>query len=576
MIRLKKIALPLLLVIILAAFLRLYKLNTDPPSLFGDELDVGYQAYSLLKTGRDLDNNFLPLYLRSLSEYRAPLYIYSAVPFVGVFGLNEWGVRLPAVFWGLLSIVGLYLLASELFSNKVGFIAAFLLSISPWHLQYSRASFEVTMLLTFLTFGIYLFIKAIKKPSFFIPAILLFSLTPYIYSTAAVFTPLIFITLLLIFRKDLFGGSYLKRNGVTILLTAAVFMVIIFPFTKSLVSGEAQNRFGLISIFQDTVLLDKINIARKGEDYYTPDGVKGTLSPVYERLFSNKPVIFGQVFALNYFRAFSFDFLFSQGDPNFRQSIFEMGELYIFEVVTILLGLFYLLTQTEKRTKTLVLAWLLLSPIPAVLTQDGGHHATRLFIMLPPLVILDALGAVWLLSKLKVRRHQIIASLIGILALANLVFYLQRYYLHYPIESWRWWQIGYKEAFSYVLDHQNQYNQIVVNNSYEPSLIRYLFYSRYDPGLFHTQFTGDQSKPNILSNIDGFTLGNKYFFGEAQKDYRNGTGFEKVMKPGMLYLASSRDEIPDDIRTYNHKNYTVLKTIVDPVGNPIFYILAGK
>ena len=107
-----------LLIILLAAGLRIYKLDSIPPGLFGDEVDVGYQAYSLLNTGKDLTGRFLPFYLKSLSEFRTPLYIYSAVPFIGVFGLNEWGVRLPAVFWGLTSIIGMFLLSRKLFNGK--------------------------------------------------------------------------------------------------------------------------------------------------------------------------------------------------------------------------------------------------------------------------------------------------------------------------------------------------------------------------------------------------------------------------------------------------------------------------
>ena len=105
----------ILIILTIATFLRLWHLNQVPPELFGDELDVGYQAYSILKTGKDLQGNFLPVYLQSLSEFRAPLFIYSAVPFVATFGLNEWGVRLTATFWGVLGVVAIYFLTQKLF-----------------------------------------------------------------------------------------------------------------------------------------------------------------------------------------------------------------------------------------------------------------------------------------------------------------------------------------------------------------------------------------------------------------------------------------------------------------------------
>ena len=147
----KKI-LPLITILLLATLLRTYQLNKVPVALFGDEIDVGYQAYSLLNTGKDISGRFLPTYIKSIAEYRAPLFIYSAVPFVGLFGLNEWGVRLPAAFWGILSVLGIYLIGSNLFGKKVGLISAALLTLSPWHLQYSRAAFEVTLLLFLLIY----------------------------------------------------------------------------------------------------------------------------------------------------------------------------------------------------------------------------------------------------------------------------------------------------------------------------------------------------------------------------------------------------------------------------------------
>ena len=67
--------------------------------MFGDEVDVGYQAYSLFKTGRDLYAQAFPTYIHSLSEWRAPLLMYATVPTVAAFGTSELGVRLPQVIF---------------------------------------------------------------------------------------------------------------------------------------------------------------------------------------------------------------------------------------------------------------------------------------------------------------------------------------------------------------------------------------------------------------------------------------------------------------------------------------------
>jgi 4-amino-4-deoxy-L-arabinose transferase-like glycosyltransferase len=138
----------LIIILVLATFLRLYKLSINPPSMFGDEADLGYQAYSILKTGKDYQGNFMPLNFHSLAEYRTPLYLYSAVPTVAIFGVSPLGVRLPAAIYGVLSVLGFYLLVSKMSNGnwKMASIASFLLAISPWHLQYSRAGFVIRIL----------------------------------------------------------------------------------------------------------------------------------------------------------------------------------------------------------------------------------------------------------------------------------------------------------------------------------------------------------------------------------------------------------------------------------------------
>ena len=564
-----------ILIFALAIALRVYQLDKVSPALFGDEVDVGYQAYSILKTGKDLYGRFLPVYIKSLSEYRAPLYIYSTVPFVGIFGLNEWGVRLPAVFWGVAGVIGLYLLLNQLFNSRIATFGALILGFSPWHIHYSRASFEVTMLLAFLIFATYFFVlffeeKQSRAFAFLIISAALFGLTLYIYSTAILFTPLLIILLVVIHKN-----SFLRYKKIFLTFSLALFLVTL-PMIWSMYSGEARGRFSVINIFQESVLLNKINLARSGQEFFTPEGEVKQTDPKWEFIFHNKPAIFAQVFTLNYLRAFSFDFLFAEGDPNFRHSIHEMGLLYLVELPLVIFGLWALIKTTAKKTLYIIIGWLLIAPIPAALTFDGGFHATRLSIMLPPLVTLSALGLYKLLTQSNVFFRPLKITVI-VLALVGVIFYLHRYFVHYPVESWRWWHVGFKEAINFIKDEQHSYKTVIINNSYEPSLERYLFFTQYDPSLFHQQFVLDQHIRNILPGVDGFRLGEKLYFGKINDEARKLGGFEYIMKPNMLYMASSRDElIINEVSNYKFGNFKIVKSIFDPSGEPIFYILSGK
>jgi len=182
-----KTKLVLISILALASILRIWGLDKVPPELFGDELDVGYHAYSLLHTGRDYYGQLLPTYIHSFSEWRAPLLMYVTVPFIAIFGLNEYGVRLPEAFLGILSVLLLYLLVDKTLKDKrVALFSALLLAISPWHLQYSRAAFEISLLLTLLLSGTLSFLNGLKNWKWLIVSAVLFGLTFYTYSTANV------------------------------------------------------------------------------------------------------------------------------------------------------------------------------------------------------------------------------------------------------------------------------------------------------------------------------------------------------------------------------------------------------
>lgn len=553
-----------LLILCLAAGLRTYKLDSIPPGLFGDEVDVGYQAYSLLTTGKDLTGRVLPFYLRSLSEFRTPLYIYSAVPFVGIFGLNEWGVRLPAVFWGLTSIIGMFLLVRKLFNENAAFIVMILASLSPWHIQYSRASFEVTMLLTFIIFGVYFFLKGLQNNQFYPLSVGLFASSIYIYSTAVVFSPFLFLMLLIIFWNDV---KKIKVKMLSLVILTGAFLMI--PLGLSIITGEAKERFSAISIFQDSVLLDKINLARKGQEFFTPDGQSQKTSPQVESYFYNRPMIFLQVFITNYFRSLSPTFLFTEGDINFRQSIHEMGEMYYFEAILLVLGMFAL-SKLEWQKASLVFGWLLIAPIPASLTFQGGFHATRLIIMLPPLLILSGLGGEWILKRRKEISGKILFTLVSILIAFNLVFYFYRYYVHYAPESWRWWHVGYKEAMKFIKTEEQNFDLVGFNNTYEPSLIRFLFWSGVNPKDFQENYNQTLQTREIFPGYNGFKFTDKYFFGSSGKP------IQEVLPPKTMYLVSSRDEVPGDWDWSKTPpgEIKVLKTIRNPLNEPIFYVVA--
>src|SRR3989344_1981334 len=155
-------------IISLAAVLRFYQLGGNPPSLDWDEVSLGYNAYSIITTGADEFSNTFPLLsIRSFNDYKPPMYVYALIPSLLLFGKTDFAIRFPSALAGTLTILFTYLLVRQLFTDrKLASISALLLSISPWHLQFSRIAFEANLALFFFVAGMFFLIKSFTKPWF--------------------------------------------------------------------------------------------------------------------------------------------------------------------------------------------------------------------------------------------------------------------------------------------------------------------------------------------------------------------------------------------------------------------------
>jgi len=91
-------------ILILGFILRVYKISSLP--LYGDELTITYDSYSLLKTGKDQTGEAFPLTFK-MGAGRPPGYVYFSIPFVAIFGPSVWGE------WGLSVVSGTFLIFAE-------------------------------------------------------------------------------------------------------------------------------------------------------------------------------------------------------------------------------------------------------------------------------------------------------------------------------------------------------------------------------------------------------------------------------------------------------------------------------
>lgn len=472
---------PLLL---LAATLRLVALPDFPAGLNADEAAIGYNAYSLIQTGQDEHGNSWPLSFRSFDDYKPPLYFYITIPFVKILGLNTLAVRLPSALMGVATIYLVYLLVNQLFKKRqitilgcevsLGLISALLLSVSPWHLHFSRGGWEVNAATFFLTLGVYLAYKAINnKPNLYLPTALSVIASLYTYHSMRVIVPLLGLAILIIYWKEI-KKSYQSHQKIfifSLVLTAALSI----PLLKQFFSGAASSRFAGVSIFADSGPLWRALEMRRQHI--------GASNTLWVRALHNRYLSYGMEFLKNYLSHFSPSFLFLKGDEIARSKVPGLGQSYLFLSPFVALGMVKIAQNLKNKSTQLILAWLLISPVAAALTFQSPH-ALRSQNMAVPLTIITAWGVFGLLSYIKDKSKLLLkaTSILFVLMLAyNTASWAHQYSVHYPKEYPYAWEYGFQQLGDYLASHQDKYQKIIITDKYDQPYILTAFFLKYPP-----------------------------------------------------------------------------------------------
>lgn len=572
----------LLIIIIIASILRLWKIDEVPVSLFSDELDVGYQADSLIKTGKDYMGNPFPLYFHSYADFRAPVYIYSAIPTVFLFGITPLGVRLPAVIFGILGVWAIYLLVTELLSYKIikigrnqspisnhqslAIVASAIMAISPWHLQYSRAAFEVTEVFFFLLMGLYFFFKGLRNGMYFWISAICFGLTPWIYSTARFFVPFLILFLFIVWKKEIISCT--KKYLIT---TVAVLGVFFLPMFYTMLTGSAGQRFSYISIFSDPTVPGEVEFA-KLTDARVEGENRSLFSKIESGLIHNKYTFWGRKIVENYYKSFSTEFLFIKGDINLRHSIEGVGQLYKVEAIALVLGIIsFFGFFKDKKIKLLIAFWILVGTLPSAITRDGGGHATRLILILPPLVLLISYGILQGFGLFGGQWVKPVTALyIGLLVI-NFWTYQHEYWVENPWYSERSWHAGYGPMVELIKKYEGNYKKIIISNAEDQPYIFFAVYYPVPPDRWQMGF----SEGHVEGFGDMKHLGKIYF---GQVGSVGLKGLSDVLEEGTLYIAAQREWKSNLIREPQTapEGLKLIDLVAYPSGEPAFYLFSGK
>lgn len=544
----------------LAFLLRVIGISQYPAGFTPDEASFGYDAYSLLKTGRDQWGENWPLVLRSFGDFKLPLYAYLTIPSVAIFGLNEFAVRLPSVIFGTLAVLFTYLMASEfskkykILNSNFAILSALLLAVSPWHISLSRGAFEANLTTFFIPLGIWAFQRGLRSPRWMALSTLAFSLNLFTYHSARVLTPLLLMGLVWFNRKELGVTNFKllpilqKYKWAAIVFAGFVFLA----FYTSLLGAGA--RGADIAIFNPTDKWLAVSEQRYG-------AVLQGLPDNFARIFSNKLTYLFDQFTANYLSYLSPQFLFTQGAGEWTYGMIPgRGVLYLIELPFVIVALWHAFRNGLTRTHpvSFFLLWILLAPIPAALTKGPGFAANRAAIMMPAIQILSAFGVLLLLQMLSKKFHKLFLFLFTVSLGSSLVFFLYDYRYQAPKSSSQSMLYGMREAVKYVSSIEDDYQEIVFSRRLSEPHIYLAFYKMWNPSDYQKESQDwERYEKERLSFVD--QLG-EYYLGEYT--FRN---IHYPDEKDKSLLVGKPREFPENVKT--------LKTIYYPDGQKAILVV---
>ena len=476
MIEMKRIF--LLGIILLAVILRFWQLQDVPPSMTWDEVAWGYNAYSLGIDGRDEFGKFLPLtYLESFGDFKPPLYAYLSVIPVKLFGLNEFSTRFASAFFGSLAIIVVYYLTIEILkknpftnvksSSTIALLTSAILAISPWHIMLSRAAFEANVASFFIILGVFAFLRSRSNIGWLFLSVISFVLSMYTFNTARIVSPILVVILFIVLRKHIFQN--MLKSFFASLIGALIFLPLFF----FLLTPQASLRYHEVNIFSDTSLVERANQMINNDN-----------NAVWSKMIHNRRFVYTLEYLKHYFDNLSPQFLFIKGDGNPKFSIQDVGQLYIWEIPFIIVGILFLIRKKEGMW-FLVPILILVGIIPAGIARETPH-ALRIESVLPAFQILSAYGLYYFVLKIKKKYFNVPLRALTVMALAfvifgSLVYFIHNYLRHYSNEYSREWQYGYKEAIKYVEKEGGNYDKVYFTESLGRPYIYALFYGKVSP-----------------------------------------------------------------------------------------------
>ena len=438
-----KIVVLLTSVLLLTGILRFWQLGSVPPGLNVDEVSEGYNAYSLLKTGRDRYGMVMPIIFKSFGSYQPPIYTYLTTLPIMIFGPTIFAVKTVSALSGLTVVLFTFLIIKDFFFKKNDGLALFIslvVAISPWTIFFSRMATEASPALAIFISGFYFLLKSTKKIEYLSLAALLLGLATHTYYSERIISPLLLVSFVLI------NWKYFLKNKKWLLIGIIIFGLTQIPHLAILKSGALTRRLEQVTYF--------------GRDI---------------------PVI--REFASQYSAYFSPRSLFFESDDQGARSMPDLSVFYKWMIIPYFFGFAYLIKNyKDKFVKNLFLL-MFLAPLPASVTTEP-FYTLRVFELLWVFTVVIAIGIWQLFSKIKQKNlRYMITSVLFALSLAS--FYIN-YFVLFKYE--RSHTVSYSNRELIKITEKMPNRNFVIDYSRDISIgVRVAFFRQYDPALFQEE-----------------------------------------------------------------------------------------
>ena len=344
-------------IILLAAALRVYRLDELPPGLHFDE------AFNATMARNVLLGVERPIFFRQdLTE--EPMAIYTTALAFGILGQGAWTLRLVSALAGIAGVGALYFLARALFQSRlVATLSALTLAILYWHLNFSRLGMEpiftplmATVAFAFLWRGLrvdrtrrFSKLPVAEQPrelGAMTLAGIFFAATLYTYK-AALFIPILagaFIALEIILDR-----AFWARHWRGLIVCMVVAILVYAPLGLYLV-------------------------AHPDEFFQRPSTVAATNFTIVENI--------ARVAGM----------FFIRGDTNPRSNLPERPALDPFLALGFIIGIAICLARFRRDAPArFLLLWLIVMALPSIVT-DFAPHFGRTLAVTPALALITGLG----------------------------------------------------------------------------------------------------------------------------------------------------------------------------------------